>query len=799
MLIVNNIKIAIRNAFRNKLFTLINISGLALGLACCLVIVLYVSQELSYDKYHENAKNIYRVGLDAKINETQMKLPASQAPLGPTLLEEYPNIINYLRIRNEGEQVVKIDNRKYSIDKILGVDSTFFDFFTLKFLAGNKKALTKPNSVVITKDIAEKYFKSVPNAMGKTINLLGKDSNISAVVDNSPYNTHIKFSILFSHMNKSWITRGNWGSDGMMTYIQVKEGTNSKELEKEIQGVVTKHVLPVFKKWLQMDLVLPNYYRYYIMPLTDIHLHSQTINEFEENGNIMYVNMFIIIAIFILLIACINFSNLSTAKASTRAREIGVKKALGSGRKRIMAQFFSESIFICLISFILALAIVETCLPYINSVIGVELLSTFYSDYTVMLIFIGIAIITGLISGLYSAVYLSSFNPVKILKGELTTGKKNAKFRGALVIFQFAISIFLIISTLIVNKQLTYINNKDLGYKKENFIKIDNADLIKNRDIFSQKLMELPGVKGITFASDLPGKFCNGSMMSKCNCDDKNAYSVRVLACDDNYVKTMKSELVEGRFFSRKLASDSLAIVINEAAVKEFGLTNPIGTELAFTSDKNKFKVVGVIKNIYNVSLKTKVFSQVFIPEETWYNSIDVMGIRLSDSNNAASIRQIEGVWNEFTNNTPMKHEFFTDIVKQLHVEENNNLRIFTTFSIIAIFIALIGLLGLVAFTIEQKVKEIGVRKVLGAPVASIIMRLNMDIIKWIAISFMIACPCAFFIMNKWLQDFVYRIDIGVWVFVISGLCTMLITLSAVSWQALKAARMNPVDCLRSE
>ena len=799
MLFINNIKIAIRNAMRNRLFSIINISGLALGLACCLVIVLYVTQELSYDKYHVNAKNIYRVGFDAKLNETQMKLPNSQVPLGPTLLEEYPAVTNYLRIRNEGEQVFKIYNRKYSINKVLGADSTFFDFFKVKFLAGNKKALSQPNSVVITKEIAEKYYKSASNAMGKTISFWGQDANITAVVDNCPYNTHIKFSVLFSQMDKHWIKNGNWVSDGMITYIKVKEGTDAKKLEKDIQGVVQKYIHPLLKKLLKIELVLPNYYRYYIMPLTDIHLHSQTIAEFEENGNSMYVNMFIIIAIFILLIACINFSNLSTAKASTRAREIGVKKALGSSRKRIMGQFFAESIFICFISFILAVVLVETCLPFINDVIGVELISTLYTDYTVMLIFVGIAVLTGLISGLYSAVYLSSFNPIKILKGELTTGKNNAKFRGALVIFQFVISVFLITSTLIINKQLNYINNKDLGYNKENFIKIDKTYIIKNKDLFSQKLMELSGVKSVTFATDFPGKVCYGDLMNKCNGDDKSAYSVRVLACEDNYIETMGSELVKGRFFSKELASDSLSIVINEAAVKEFGLTEPIGTELAFTSGKKKFKVIGVIKDIYNVSLKTKVFSQVFIPDGNLSNGLDVMGIRLSDSNHVTTIKQIEGVWNKFTNNTPLNYEFFTDIVKKLNIEENNNLRTFTTFSIIAIFIALIGLLGLIAFTIEQKVKEIGVRKVLGAPVSSIIMRLNMDIAKWIAISFLIACPFAFFIMDQWLQDFVYRINISVWIFIISGLCTMIITLAAVSWQSLRAARMNPVDCLRSE
>jgi len=800
MLFINNIKIAIRNAMRNRLFSIINISGLALGLACCLVIVLYVTQELSYENHQKDVENIYRVGIDAKMNETQFKLPSSQCPLGATLKEEYPDVVNYTRLNKmEDEKIIKIGERKYNVDKVYGTDSTFFDLFTVKFLSGNKNALKKTKSAVVTRDFAEKYFKSVANAMGKTINMRKRDYNISAIIENPPYNTHLKYNVLFSQADDRWANNTNWFGDGMVTYIKLKPNTDINKFTADIQQIIKDKLVPIFTKYLHIDFDGDNYYRYYIMPMQDIHLHSHSIWEFEENGNIAYVNLFIIIAIFILLIACINFANLSTAKASTRAREIGVKKALGSGRKRIMTQFFTESIFICIISFILAIVIVETCLPYISNYIGVELQKTFYSDPTVMAIFIGIAVFTGLISGLYSAVYLSSFNPVKILKGELTTGKKNAKFRGALVIFQFAISIFLIISTLIVNQQFNYIQNKDIGYIKKNLIKIENANIIKNQDSFKQRLLEIPGVESATFASDLPGKFFNGSIVKKADSEDKNSYNTRLLMCDEDFVKTMDSKIIKGRFISKKYKTDSTAIVLNETAVREFGLTKPLESKISFPDSDVKFRVVGIIKDFHTVSLKTKVQSLlIMLPIKDWGRP-DNLGIRLANHSNLSTINKIDNVWKEFANEAPLKYTYFEDIVTKLHIKEKSNLKIFTAFSIIAIFISIIGLLGLVSFTIDQKVKEIGIRKVLGAPVSSIVIRLNMDIIKWIVISFIIACPCAFFLMDNWLQDFIYRIDIGVLVFILSGFSTMLITLSAVSWQALRAARMNPVDCIKSE
>jgi len=797
MLFLNNIKIAFRNSMRNRLFTLINISGLALGLACCLVIVLYVTQELSYDKFHKDAEKIYRVGIKANLNGNKWDVPSTQAPLGHTLKNQYPEVEEYMRLANYQEQMIKVGEKSHLINKAYAVDSTFFDFFGNTFLAGNKDGLTKENTAILSKTTAIKFFKTVENAIDKTIYIRDYAFNIEAVVEDCPYNTHLKYNILFSLSKSEWGKNENWGSDGIQTYIKLKTGTNYKNLEKGMSAIVDEHIIPAYTR-MKIDMSSPNYYRYTLMPMTDIHLKSHSIIEYEENGNKTYVNMFIIIAIFILLIACVNFSNLSTAKASTRAKEIGVKKALGSGRQRLMSQFFTESVLISLIAFFIAVVLVETCLPFINSIIDVELESTFYTDYTVLGIFISIAILTGLIAGSYSALFLSSFNPVRILKGELTIGKKSSRFRGALVIFQFAISIFLIICTLIINKQFNFIQNKDLGYNKENFIKVENADIIKNHDVFIQKIKELSGVKDITFASHLPGKFCRGNMIKKYNSDDKTGYNVRMLQCDEHYLNTMGCEMVEGRFFNSQLASDSTAIIINESTVKQMGLEKPVGSYLAYSANY-KFKIVGVIKDFHSVSLKSKVQPFVLMHQKDWNPYMGFMGIRVAENSKYLTIKQIESIWNKYTDGADFKYSYLEDVVTQLHIKEKSNLKIFTAFSILAIFIACIGLLGLVSFTIDQKVKEIGVRKILGAPVSSIIVRLNMDIIKWIAISFAIACPCAFFLMNSWLQDFIYKINIGVWVFIFSGIATMIITLSAVSWQALRAARMNPVDCLRYE
>lgn len=784
-----NIKIAIRNQKRNKLFTFINISGLSLGLACCMAIVLYVSQQLSYDKYHENSKDIYLVGIDEKLGDEQTISYSTQPPVGATLKSVFPSVENYTRVMSHYSfKLVKIDEIKYNIGKMCAADSTFFDIFTVKFIIGNKSALRKSKSIVLTKSIAVKYFGTVDKAINRTIEFDEQLFRVSAIIEDCPVNTELSYNALYSIESVDWIDDSRWDGFPVQTYIRLKPNSNSNLLEEQVASFIKKYIKNEFEIYKA-----PNYFRYFFKRLTDVHLRSTF-----GTGSITYVMSFIIIAIFILLIAIINFSNLSTARASTRACEIGIKKTLGSSRKQLMWQFFTEAIFISFIAFIFSLVILESCLPLINNLIGVKLQSNFYSNFSMLGLFVGIAALTGIFAGSYSAFYLSSFNPVNILKGELTLGKKGAKFRSFLVIFQFSISIFLIISTLIISKQMNFINNKDLGFKKENLIKIVQAGSVDNPEAFKQELLKIPNVNSISFTSGLPGESIDGKVMYKCDSIDSNKeYGMNIIASDSDFCKTMQFKILAGRFFSRKYTSDSQAVILNETAVKKMGLSNPIGAEIRYW--KYKLKIIGVIKDFHYKNLKTNLEPIMIMPYQEWYHPLDKIAIKLSSNDQLKTIKQIEKVWNEFTGDTPMKYTYFDNIVKDLYKSENNHFRTFMSFSIIAIFIACIGLLGLITYTIDQKYSEIGIRKVYGAPIFSILLSLNLNIIKWIIIAFLAASPLAFYFMKNWLLNFAYRIDIGVMEFFITALFTILITLSTVSWQVLSAVKKNPIDAINHD
>lgn len=789
MNIWTNIKIAIRNQKRNRLFTFINISGLSLGLACCMAIVLYVSQEISFDKYHENSKDIYLVGINEKLGDEQTVYYRTQPALGSTLKSIFPSVENYTRVMTVySSKLVEIDNKKYNIEKMYAADSTFFDIFTVKFLIGNKSALKKSKSIVLTKSLAIKQFETVDLAINKTLKFNGQLFKVSAIIEDCPINTEMQYNALYTMESVTWIQDNRWDGFPMYTYVRLKSNADYKVLEKNLAFFVKEHLNGDFEIYKA-----PNYFKYFFKKLTDVHLRSS-----YGSGSITYVKLFIIIAIFILLIACINFSNLSTARASTRACEIGIKKTLGSSRKQLMLQFFTEAILTSFIAFIFGLVILETCLPLINNLIGVELPSNFYSNFNILGLFVGIATLTGLIAGSYSALYLSSFNPINILKGELTLGKKGSIFRSCLVVFQFSISIFLIVSTLIINKQINYINNKDLGFKKENLIKIEQAHSVKDIETFKQELMKIPAIKNVSFASGLPGGKIDGKIIYKCNIDDNNKeYGIDIIASDNDFYNTMQFEIISGRFFSKDYASDSKSVILNETAVKKLGLKNPIGSEIRYW--KYKLKIIGVIKDFHYKNLKVKLEPMMIMPYQEWYHPLDKIAIRLSANYQQKDIKHIEKVWNEFTGNTPIKFSYFENIVKQLHKDEDNHFRTFTSFSILAIFIACIGLLGLITYTIDQKYREIGIRKVYGAPILSILLNLNINIIKWIMIAFFIASPLAFNFMDNWLMNFAYRIKIGPSEFIFTAIFIIIITLLTVSWQVISAARKNPIDAINHD
>ena len=797
MLIFNNFKIALRNTLRNKLFSSINIIGLVLGLTCCLLITLYIIQEKSFDKYHKDVDRIYRIVADAKINSMEFSIPSVHYPLAKTIANEIPGVETITRITKEGYKVIDI-NKQYYKEKVFKVDSTFFDVFTVDFLLGTKYVLNDAKNIILNETTAKKYYGSINKAFLNTIKIESNDYTVAAIVKDCPHNTHFKYNILTSLKGDRWGDADSWGPDGAFTYVKLEKGVSIQSFEKGLSNIVEKYVKPFFKENFNMSIGKGQYYRYITMSMKDIHLYSNSIIELGDNGSALYVNMFIVIAIFILLIACINFSNLSTARVSTRAKEIGIKKSLGSSKKRLIAQFFSESIIVSLFAFFISLLLLELIVPYLRKEFGLKIALSIFSNYKIVLLFLVISIFSGVLSGIYSAIYLSSLNVVNILKGTFRTSKKGENFRNTLVIFQFSISIFLIISTLLVKKQLNYINEKDLGFKKENLLVVRNVNYLDNLKVFKENIKKLSGVINATYASDLPGKVCNGTSLTKDNDTNKKGFSFRQLIADEDYISTMKSRIIKGRDFSKKLSTDSFAVILNEKGVDELSLKNPIGAKLNFMNG-TQYKVIGVIKDFHSNDFKTTVLPYVIVNQMRYFSKPNNIAIRLGVSHNNLTLVKIEKLWKQMTGGVPFSYEFMDDICHNLHKKENDTLKMFTAFSILAILIACLGLLGLVSYTTEKRIKEIGIRKSLGSSVMQIILILNKDLVRWISYSFIIAVPISWFFINSWLDNFVYKTSIDSIIFIYAGGITLFITLLTVSWQAYGAAVKNPVLALKYE
>lgn len=799
-MIWNNIKIAFRNLWRDKIFSLINISGLAIGLACCIIIFLFVSNELSYDKYHKDYQQIYRLGIEGKLGDMEMKGPFTSNPMAPALLSEFPEVEEAVRI-NRSSSIIQNEDKIFSESRIFWVDSTFFKLFSANFISGNPaQALNESKQMVITKSMALKFFGDI-EAIGKSLKVnQNHDYTISAVIEDCPPNTHFQFDFLIPYFDYPQSRDNFWLNDGKYTYVKLKKGTKQGDFDKKLNTLVTKYVAPALKSALNMnyeDMVKAgNYYRFYSRPMSDIHLHSHSTFELGNNGDILNVTLFTIIAILILVIACINFTNLSTARSSKRAKEIGVRKSLGSSKTRLIFQFLFESVLLSLIAFTIAMIIVEFVLPITSVLIGKELSSNYINNPHLFFIFLGISIATGLLSGTYAAFFLSSFKPAKVLKGELSKGKNNLLLRKSLVIFQFSISIFLFIATFTVYKQMQFIQDKKLGFEKENVLVLKNADEISNIKSFKERIQSYPGIISSTFASAIPGEFLNGNIIGRKADLDPNQYSFRRISADEDYQKTLHLELVEGRFFNEAIASDSSKVLINEAGVKELGLTNPIGEVIA-RGVTRPLTIIGVVKDIHGDTFRNKILPLIILPKDSEYQTR--LAIRYHADNKNAILGIIEKEWNNYTTNIPFEYYHLNNLIHDLHKKEYATMRTFSAFACLSILIAILGLLGLSSYTTEQRIKEIGIRKTLGSSVGDIIKMMNKDFLQWILISILISSPLAYFFMSKWLENFAYRANLDIWIFIASGLLSILIAITTISIQTWKAANQNPVESLRYE
>ncbi len=807
----NYLKVAWRNLLKNKVFSSINIIGLAIGLSCFLLIILYVTDELSFDRYNVNAERIYRINSDIRFGGADLHMPVTSDMMGQLLKKDYPEVEDYTRIYSfDGSKLIKKGNEFINEEKVANVDSTFFRVFTLPAIEGDtKKALDEPNTVVITESAAKKYFGTV-NALGKTIETKDNDKlipyKITAVIKDIPENSHFHFDFLFSMKNVDY----KWGqltSHNFYTYLLLKKGTDYKAFEKNFSQYIINYVLPAAKQYMNINSMeefekAGNKIAYSLIPLTKIHLYSDRSFELSPAGNIQYVYIFSAVALFILLIACINFMNLTTARSANRAREVGIRKVLGTEKKDLISQFLIESTLMVILSLFIALVIVYAVLPLFNDVADKQMvLSDLVTPY-ILPFLIALPFIVGLIAGSYPAFFLSSFKPIEVLKGKLKLGSKSGGLRSVLVVFQFATSIILIIGTIVVYKQLNYIQTKNLGYNKDEVLIINNTySLHNNVDAFKNEILQLPGVVSGTMSGFLPvsDSYRNDNSYSKdAVATAQNGFDMQNWRIDYDYIPTLGMQIIKGRNFSKEYGSDSTAIIINETTAKVLGYDDPIGKkiyEMRGDGAQNVYTVIGVVKNFNYETLHRQVGPLAFMLGK----NAGLMSFKINTTNIKGLVAKVESKWKSLAPELPFSYRFLDDSFNQMYRAEERVGKIALTFSVLAIFIACLGLFGLATFIAEQRTKEIGIRKVLGASVQSIVQMLSKDFVKLVIISFVFAAPIAWYFMNKWLQDFAFRIDISWWIFIAAGFAALFIALITVSFQAIKAAISNPVKSLRSE
>ena len=817
----NFFKVAVRNLLKRKAYTLINILGLATGMAVCLQIILFVQSELSYDQQHEKGKDIYRLVLDRQYPGRTTSYAFIPQSIGAAVKTEFPEVKETTRLfdfaGNNGNFFLRIGDKFFEEKRVFGVDSNFLHVFSCKMLKGDAAtALMKPNSVVINETTAKKYFGSADAAFNKTFTTPDNNNNnnvfqITGVCADWPENSHFLFDLIISNTGFDFTRDLNYVNFSAYTYLLLNPGASAGTLESKLPLIVKKYVAGDIERRFgeSMDQFLRegNDYHYHLQPLQKIHLVSSMEGELGSNGNITAIYIFSIVAIFILCLAGINFVNLSTARSVERAKEVGIRKTFGSERKPLMWQFLLESILISLISVLIAFGLIVLLLPLFNQVSGKSLsILYFFQPLQLLLIFI-FAIIIGFIAGLYPAFVLSSFKPILVLKGRFKSQKYGLALRNGLVVFQFAISVILIVCTIMVNRQMGFMLGEKIGFRKDHVIILERTDVLAEQSkSFKAELAKIAGIESVSGTSVMPGQQ-NFFGISYQNVSSKDQVTGRGILADDHYDKVLGLELKEGRFFSKDFSTDSLAIILNEKAVSDLGLKNPIGQRLktpdgflnAPDGSPYIYTVIGVVKDFHFQSLHQKI-APLFINYSGKFREVsNVTALRIKGANFKDAVAAVENTWRKFVKDRPFHYSFLDEtLARQYHGEQTTE-KIFTIFSTLAIFIACIGLLGLAAYTTQQRIREISVRKVLGASAVNIVTMLSKDFLKLVLIASLIAFPVAWWGMHVWLQDFEYKISISWWVFVAAALSAALVALFTISFQAIKAAFANPVKNLRTE
>ncbi len=788
----NYLNVALRNLKRHKLYSFINISGMAIGLACCMVIFMYVRHELAFDRFHENSERIYRAVVGEYQNGQWIYSVGTPEPLGAALEQELPEVEKSVRFFHPSwieKWSVSHKDKSFYEEQVFFTDPSFFKVFSFPLVQGNPDSvLDEPNSIVISQKAAEKYFGS-ENPIGKVLLIDNYiETQVTGVTENVPSNSHFSFDFLvsFEVMPHKWILN-NWRTQNCYTYLLLQKKYNSSELESKLSQFLKKHFGP-------MDNV-----KFELQPLTEIHLYSRNFRQDMAShiGDINSIYVFSAIAAFILIIACINFVNLTTARSLNRAKEVGMRKVIGAQRLQLIKQFFGESVLFSLIALCLAVILALCLMPQLSRITGQDLLLSQYNLWEIGYIFLGIALLAGILSGIYPALYLSKFQPVKVIRENYSSGTKSLGFRKVLVVTQFIISIVLIIGTLTISRQNKFFMNKNLGFDKEQVLVVPLWDSQAQTGyvVFKNKLLKIPEVISVSGSSSIPGKSVGTRGMKP----EGNPWFPRdSIVVDEDFIPTFGIELVEGRNFSEEFPSDrDDAYIINQTAAKEFGWEESIGKQFIWRGDKNKKGyVIGVIKDFHYKSLHQKIEPLVLFMSS---GAAAYTSLRVRTQNMQGTITSIRKYWNEFHPGHSFEYFFMDSQFDTLYRSEIRMGQIFQYFTFLALFISCLGLFGLTSFMVSQRTKEIGIRKVLGASGGSIVMLFSKEFLIWVLAANLAAWPIAYVIMSKWLQNFAYRINMTLWAFFASALVALLIAFLTVSFQSLRAAHTDPVDSLRYE
>ena len=813
----NYFKIALRNLLKRKGYTIINILGLAIGMAVCLLIILFIRNELSFDREQERGDRIYRMVVDRKYPGRSTSYSFIPQSYAAAVKLECPEVEEAVRVYFQGGGSFQLtyEDRKFEEKRAFFVDSNFFRVFSAKFLSGNPAtALSKPNAIVLTETTAKKYFGTTANALGKMLKPEGNNNpplEVTAVCADWPESSHFLFDALLTTAGRPDFNEVNYVNFAAYTYLLLNKNAAAKTVEAKFPKIIEKHAAGNIERNFAMPFKqfqsAGNGYNYYLQPLPKIHLISHLEGELRPNGSLQAIYIFSIVAVFILLLACINFINLATARSIERAKEVGIRKTFGSEKKSLIAQFLTESTLLSFMSMLLSAGIVFLLLPLFNDISGKELrLSDLFTFQNLFLLLL-FSLITGLVAGIYPAFVLSSFKPIVVLKGKFKSSNYGLALRNGLVIFQFSISVILIICTIIVNSQMRYMTSEKLGFNKEHTIIIERTDLLNDKTkAFKNEVMKIPGIENISGASSLPGmnNYFGTSWQQRGSTEPMTG---RGIITDDTHAATLGLQLKEGRFFSKDFSTDSLAIVLNERAVTELGLKKPIGAQLVSTDElyngrdgsQYLYTVVGVVKDFHYQSLHSPITPLVFTNSSRFNDVSFTTAVKIKADNFEAAVKALETKWKEFVKDRPFQYAFLDKTVAEQYVAEATTQRIFSFFSSLAIFIACMGLLGLAAYATQQRMREISIRKVLGASSGNIVLMLSRDFLKLVLIAAVIAFPVAWWSMQKWLEEFAYRVNIGWWAFIIAGLGAVIVALLTISFQAFKAAVTSPVKTLRAD